>query len=281
MAYDLQMRRVMNKLVFALSLIVPLALHGCTSSDSGDDDFDDGKADGTALYFSCQNLGTSNTVWLDIKKTSVTATIEGSGFNKGKLTKTDDTSKTYSSWNKKVFFGAGDTLVIPDSLIEDGSGKVDWYIANVNPYWEGTCTQEDPTGDQCLPLVQQISPIDSSAAPVYAKTSSEHYTVTVPSSKVGDFLYDVDMNVDGLLCTQGDVTPKSCSAIVADKIGSQAFADGSSSGQPYVSKRTASGSGYTWTGGVHDEESGDFAYTVATDSDEDGCKVTSISANQD
>jgi len=270
----------MNKLTFAFSLVVPFALHGCaTSDDSGDDDFDSGKADGSGLYFSCQNLGTANTVWLDIKKKSVTVTIEDSGFNKGKLTKTDDTSKTYSDWNSKTFFGAGDTLVIPDSLVTDGSGKVDWYVANVNPYWEGTCTQMDPTGDQCLPLVELISPIDSSATPKYAQTSTGHYTVTVADSKVGDFFYDVTMNVDGLLCTQGDITPKSCSAIVADKIGSQAFKDGSSSGQPHVSKRTASDSGYTWTGGVSDPESGEFDYTVTTDSDDDGCKVTGITSD--
>lgn len=230
---------------------------------------------GTGIYFSCSDLGTANTAWVDVKAKSITVTFEGSGVATGKLVESDSTSKTFGTFTG-VMVGAYDTFVVPNSLVKDGSGKIDWYMSNVNPYWVGTCKQNDPTGDQCMPLVQLISPIDSSANPVYKKLSIDKYTVTVADSKVGDFFYDVAMKTSGILCTQGDITPVSCSALVADKIGSQAFKDGSSAGQPYVSKRTATADGYSWEGGVHDPESGDFAYTVTTDSDSDGCSVTGI-----
>jgi hypothetical protein len=262
-------------------LCLALCMIGCASTPASDDtgDDDDGKADGVSsgTYFECEGLATNNAVYLDISKTksSVVVTVEGSGVNKGKLQSSDSSSNTYSGWSTKVFFGTGDTLVVPDALASSGAGKVEWNIANVNPHWEGTCTKKAPTGDQCMPLLEQIYPVDSSATAKYATVSTGHYSVDIPSSSVGDFFYNVDMKTSGILCTDGAVTPTSCSAIVAEKIGSQAFADGSSSGQPYVSKRTKTSTGYSWTGGVHDEESGEFAYALTTDSDEDGCNVTS------
>jgi hypothetical protein len=252
---------------------------GCATDPSADPtDGTDGKADGTSsgTYYSCDGLGTNNTVWLDVKSKSVVVTVEGVGVNTGKETTSDSGSKTYGDWTTKVFFNTGDTLVVPDTLASSGSGKVDWYVANVNPYWEGTCTKKSPTGDECRPLVEQIYPVDSNANADYTKTSSGHYTVTIPDSSVGDFVYAVHMTISGILCTQDTVTPTSCSAIVADKIGSRAYGDGSSSGSPYVSKRTKTTSGYSWEGGVHDAESGEFAYTVTTDSDSDGCSVNTI-----
>jgi hypothetical protein len=262
-----------------LFLIAPLAFAGCATNgtDSTADGTDDGKADGgsSGTYFSCTGLGTNNTVWIDIFKKSVVVTVEGAGVNTGKLTTSDSSSKTFSDWTSKTFFGAGDTLVIPNSLMTDGSGKVSWYMANVNPYWEGTCTQEKPTGDQCMPLVEDIYPVDSNATAKYTTVSSGHYTVHIPDTKVGAFDYAITMHKSGILCTYGDTTPTSCSAIVADAIGSKAIKDGSSSGSPYVDSK----SGTTWTGGVHDAESGEFAYTVTTDSTSDGCTVTSIKTN--
>ena len=263
---------------FALSILAPIAISGCAANSSGgttDDTIDDGKADGsTGTYYSCEGLGTNNTVWLDVGKTSVKVTIEGSGVNTGKVTTSDSSSKTYGNWSGSIFFNTGDTLVIPNSLASTGSGKVEWYIANVNPHWEGTCTKKSPTGDQCMPLVEQIYPVDSSVTAKYTTVSSGHYAVSIPDSKVGAFTYDVSMHKSGILCTFGDTTPTSCSAIVADAIGAQADTDGSSSGAPYVTSK----SGTTWIGGVHDAESGEFAYTVTTDSTSDGCKVTEIKA---
>jgi hypothetical protein len=268
----------MNIRRFASTFALPLAVSACATSNSSDTSEGGGAADGSSIYFACDGLGTNNTVWLEIRKRSVVLTIEDVGVNTGHKTTSDATSKTYGDWDSNVYFGTGDTLVIPDSLITDGSGKVQWFQANVNPYWEGSCKQKDPTGDQCAPLVQQIYPIDSSATASYDQVGTGHYTATIPNSRMGDFVYDITMNVDGILCTQGSVAPVSCSAIVADAIETKALADGSSSGSPYVDKRSATTGGYSWGGGVHDPESGEFAYTVTTDSKDDGCKVTSITA---
>ena len=96
-------------------------------------------------------------------------------------------------------------------------------------------------------------------------------------------MYDIAAKTTGELCVLGDITNKSCSANIADKIASQARSDGSSSGAPYVSTRKANDDGtYTWTGGVHDAESGEFAYTLTSDSDNADCSVThTVSTGQD
>jgi hypothetical protein len=266
----------------ALTIWLPLTILGCTSSsEPADDGFGDGKADSTssATYFDCEGLGTSNTTWLAISRTQkyVRLTIEGVGVNQGTRIKTTSTDRTYSDWTSNVFFQSGDTLMVPGTLMSSGAGMVQWNVSGV-PRWEGACTRKQPSGDQCLPLVHQIYPVDSMATAVYATVGDGQYTVTVPDTSVGDFVYSIAMNVSGLLCTQGDVTPTSCSGVVADAAGNQAYSDGASSGAPYVSARTASGSGYSWTAGIHDAESGEFAYTVTTDSDRDGCHVVSIQA---
>jgi len=265
-----------------LSVGLLVAFFGCASNPNmdGDDGTDDGKDDGTGTSYVCTGLGTNNNVYLDITKKHVSVTVEGVGRNTGSLTTSSSSSETFSKWTTSVFFGTGDTLVVPTTMLKSGSGTVDWYIANVNPYWQGTCKLGSPTGDQCMPLVEQLYPVDSTAKAEYTKNTTGDYSIDIPSSKVGDFVYDVTMHDDGSLCTMGDITATSCSAIVADKIGAQAVNDGSSSGAPYVSSRATADSGYTWKGGVHDDESGEFAYTVTTDGKDDGCTVTGITGGQ-
>lgn len=266
----------------AFFVAIPLAWSGCASSPSDvDDPIDDGKADGssTSTFFNCQGLGTSDTTWLQISRLqhSIKLTIEDVGINYGHLASSTSTKRTYASWTTNVFFATGDTLVIPDTLMTTGTGTIVWNQAGITTHWEGHCTKQKPTGDQCLPLIQQIYPVDSSATPTYTTVDSlGHYTLSIPDTTVGAFVYAIDMTKSGILCTSGAVTPTSCSAIVADAIGAQAASDGSSSGDPYVSARAKATTGYTWSGGVHDVESGDFAYTVTTASSADGCKVTSI-----
>ena len=265
------------------TLALCLAIPACVSSNTaGDDDSsdDDGKADGSGTsgtYFECTGLGTNEATWLLLTSTSVGVTVEGSGTNSATKTTSTSTSKTYSNWKTDVFFGKTDTLVVPNSLLTSGSGKVDWYMSNVNPYWVGTCTKKSPTADQCLPLVEEIYPVDSTAKATYTTvTKGSSYTVNIPDSKVGAFAYKVSAKTTGPLCVIGTIANESCSAVVADKIASQARDDGSSSGSPYVATRATASGGYAWTGGVHDAESGEFAYDVTTDSDAANCKVTSI-----
>jgi hypothetical protein len=266
----------------AFALLLPIAFTGCmsSSSDPSDENLDDDKADGTstATYFDCEGFGTANTTWLAISRTqrTIKLTIEDVGVNTGHLAKTTSTARTYGRWSTNVFLQSGDTLDIPKDLVSSGAGKITWKSAGTTTRWIGTCTKKQPSGDQCLPLIKGIDPVDSSATPKYATVSPGHYTVTVPNSTVGDFVYAVTMNISGILCTTNDMTPTSCSAVVANAISDKAYGDGASSGAPYVSKRTKITAGYSWSGGVHDVESGDFAYTVTTDSDADGCHVLSI-----
>ena len=70
-------------------------------------------------------------------------------------------------------------------------------------------------------------------------------------------------------------TPVSCGAIVADAIGQKAFKDGSSSGQPRTDENYSAAKG--WVGGVHDAESGEFAYAIKTD----GTLLTALQGHVD
>jgi hypothetical protein len=265
----------------ALPLLIPLALASCsTSQDPADDGFNNDKADGTsssATYFACKDFATINTTWLAISRTQrfVQLTMEGVGVNTGSQVQSTSSARTYGSWSTNVFLQSHDTVVIPTSLMATGSGMITWASDGV-PRWNAQCTKQEPSGDQCMPLVQQIYPVDSTATATYMRTAQGAYTVTIPDTQVGDFVYSVAMNVDGLLCTQGAVNTTSCSAVVADAISSQAYSDGASSGYPYVTAQTKTTDGYSWTGGIHDMESGEFAYAVTTDTNSDGCRVVSI-----
>jgi hypothetical protein len=267
--------------VKTLPLLLSLAIAACAAApDPEDQDIVDDKADGTsttATYFDCEGFGTSNTTWLAISRLQhyVKLTIEGVGVNHGTKIHSTSSARTYSDWTTNVFLQSGDTLVIPTSLMSSGSGKISWVSSGVTR-WTSQCTKKNPTGDQCLPLVDTVYPVDSTATASYTKVSTGVYTVTIPDATVGNFVYSIVMNVNGLLCTDNDLKPTSCSAVVADAASDRAYGDGASSGAPYVSTRTKTSSGYSWTAGIHDPESGEFPYTVTTDSAADGCHVVSI-----
>ena len=239
------------------------------------------RADGASAsgtYFECNGLGTSNEAYLDIEKSSVVVTIEDAGVNTGKLTSSNSTSKTYGGWSSKVYFGTGDTMLSDPEfagLLGQRQGDVERRqrepAMDRHVYEEGAERRRVPAARR-----RHLSGRFEREGQVHDGQQGSLRS-TSPDSKVGDFVYNVTMKVSGILCTEGTVTPTSCSAAVADKIASQAFKDGSSSGQPYVSTRTKDQ--HRLQLGRRRSRRGVRRvrfYTVTTSSDADGCAVSKI-----
>jgi hypothetical protein len=246
---------------------------GSTTSGSGDQLNSNSGGGGTFL---CTALGTNNTTFVTLESDKITVVQEGSSIQTGKLQ--DGASggvKTFASWSPtKGFLSADDTIDVTAALESTGSGELDLRTKNVGPYWKGDChkaTQEQLDADQCLPLAQDIYPVDSEAKAKIAKSGSR-YTITISDSKAGDYVYDVSSKRTGLLCVLGKAKPVSCAAIVADATSSKAYSNGASSGSPAVEKVSDT----EWNTWQIDDESGDQYFKVTTDNASDGCKVESV-----
>jgi hypothetical protein len=110
------------------------------------------------------------------------------------------------------------------------------------------------------------------------KVSNTEYRI-VSSAAAGEFVWTAATSGTGFTCRVdvSAIEAVSCPAVVADAIGNKARDDGSSAGSPYVKHE----SGTSWSGGIHDPESGEFAYSVKTDSVADHCRVLSIESTGD
>ncbi len=241
--------------------------------------FDEEAADATAAkVVSCSGLGSSDAVFLKLSTSGVTATVEGNANYRGTAVTSGASSITFGKFTPKGFFESS-TLVVPRALLEGKSAKVQMFTENVGPHWEGTChaaSQAELAADHCLSLLDGFAGIDTKKKPSIEKTP-QGYRIRVASPKTGDFVWMAQTSTDGLLCKITDIPAVSCAAVVADAIGAQARADGSSAGEPYVNKTGTN----TWSGGIHDPESGEFAYHVTTKGSADHCQVVSIKLMQD
>jgi hypothetical protein len=256
------------------SLVVSLLAVACggASGDVGDDTLD---ATGGKVFL-CTGFGSNDTTFLNVTSTGITATVEGNAIYRGTSASGGDASTSvFGNFVPAKGFFDNESMHIPKSLFTTGaSTKVQLDNPTVNPQWDGTCrkaTNEELAADHCLPLLQYWAPIDTNKKASFVKSGSG-YKATMADAQAGDLVYQIDTKVDGLLCTLGDETPVSCSAVVADKIGTKARADGSSAGAPYLKKISST----HYTGGIHDPESGEFAYDITTDGSSDNCRVTKV-----
>lgn len=220
----------------------------------------------------CPSLGTNETTFLSSKGDTITITVEGASTQTGsKVTDADAAAAgftAYGNWSPAKGF-------MKDQILWVKGNDIQMHQPNVGPFWPSTCkaaSAADLSADHCEPLVSELSFFDTSKKPTIKKSGSD-YTIMYTNASIGNLVWKMPTTTKDLLCTVGDPVAVSCAAIVADAIGQQAFKDGSSSGQPYITSHSAA-KGYV--GGVHDEESGEFSYVIQTDSTNDGCKVTSI-----
>jgi hypothetical protein len=201
------------------SLVVSLLAVACggASGDTGDDTLD---ATGGKVFL-CTGFGSNDTTFLNVTSTGITATVEGGAIYRGTSAPGGDASTVvFGNFIPANGFFENESMHIPKSLFTSGaSTKVQLNNPTVNPQWDGTCrkaTNEELAADHCLPLLQYWAPIDTNKKASIVKSGSG-YKATMADAQAGDLVYQIDAKVDGLLCTLGDETPVSCSAVVADK----------------------------------------------------------------
>ena len=264
----------MKRSLFFTVALLAVAAGACSSSSSDADPNAPANEDDItkAGWMNCGNMGWAGDVYTRLQGNKITVTIQGVGTSTG--TQIADPAPGFSAFASWTPDDAG---MKDFTLWVSKDGKaVQAHQENVGPYYDGTCraaTSKELTADTCIAQVRNVGDIDTRKNPVVAKVSDTLYTATYASSQAGDFVWQAAVKREGFLCRLGKITAVSCSAIVADAIRKKALDDGSSAGEPYVNKL---GDGFTWNGGIHDPESGDFAYDLQTDSFKDGCKVTSI-----
>jgi hypothetical protein len=239
-----------------------------------------------ATTFLCTGLGNNDNVYLQVTATLATATPEWDQPFKGSVVPNPSTQYLkaapdailFGSWTPAGGFFNQEILEVPKSMLTATEGTIKMWSTQSYNYWPGNChkaTAAELSGDHCLAQseMKYFGPIDSQKKASIAKQAGG-YRATITDAKNGDFVWDIKTTTAGLTCKIGDITPVSCSAVVADKIGEKSREDGSSAGAPYLHKV----SNTEYTGGIHDPESGEFAYTITTDGSADHCKVTSITA---
>jgi hypothetical protein len=265
----------MKTRVFFGSIAVTALTLACGGAETSSAPADESQDVTQTKVFMCQGLGRNEAMILQLTSKGVTLTEEGVAIQRGTAAASSDADKlVFGDFSAGGTVGAGDQVVVPKSLATTGKGTVELHMANVNPIFQADChkaTTAELQADHCEPLVEEMGFVDSNRKPEIVK-DGDAYTVTIKDSKAGDYVYTVPSKVDGLLCTVSASKAVSCSAVVADKIFSRARDDGSSSGLPFVNKVSDT----EYTGGIHDVESGEFAYDVKTSGSDDGCKVTSV-----
>jgi len=261
-------RPLVAGLVFGLCGVT--ALSGCSAggSDAAGDDSasEDALTKSGALV--CNDLGTNVPTLIQFQGDQATMTRRGdsSGQTGPKIA---DPAPGFSGYQIDT-----DTTI----WVSADKTKVEMHETNVGPSWDGDCrkaTSKDLTTDACALLLHDMGV--GSKRPKVEKLSDTAYKITASTAKGGDFVWNVKTAGSGFFCNVQGLKPLSCAAIVNDKVGDKARDDGSSAGSPWVYK----GSDSThWTGGIHDPESGEFAYDITTSSSDDGCKITSITAQK-
>jgi hypothetical protein len=268
---------MLSRRIVALSFAV-LSTVACAAQTGGTDPAgpasEDDLTQGDPMI--CTGLGTNDLTIVQVNGKKVTITVQGGSTQTGTLgTGADPGFSSFASWTPAKGF-MSDTSSL--WLSADGT-KVQMHDTQYSPVWQGSCHKASPaelSADPCEPLIRDIGFISATHSANVTKVSDTSYKATYPDAHAGDFVWSVKTTRSGILCKLGAMTPVTCSAIVADAIAKKARDDGSSSGEPYVNKKAAG----EYNGGIHDEESGEFAYDVVTSSSADGCKVTSITARK-
>jgi hypothetical protein len=236
------------------------------------------QGDTTAPTFTCSDLGGAKTSFLTVEGETVTVTVESLGTAQGSRLSSDATTTTYGRFTSDVGllgFDAGETLVVPNALLTDGTGPADVYGASGSSHhWHADCRRSTPdelNGDHCLSQIRAIDPIDSGDSPSFTK-DGDLYTITIANSQAGGYVYLATTSTHGLVCRVTSVEPVSCSAIIAGAIAAQAADDGAGFGWPRVDTVTTDGS----TGAFLNVDSVEFDYTLTTNGTGDHCAVRSI-----
>jgi hypothetical protein len=265
----------MNAKTLVIASLVAAAATAC-AAQSQDESAAGGEGaltEGDTLV--CDGLGTNAQALIQVKGDKATVTVQGSSVQTGSKQADPKTGFTaYANWVPANGFMKDAAL-----WLSNDNATAELHEANVGPFYNSHChkgTSGELGADACLPLIRVLAFIDSTKAPAIKKLSETSYAATYPDARVGDFVWHVAVHKSGLLCTLGKETPASCAAAVADAIGRKARDDGSSAGEPYVNKLGSD----TWNGGIHDPESGEFAYDVETSSDSSNCTVKSITAKK-
>src|SRR5262249_25026018 len=156
----------------------------------------------------------------------ITVTVEGFSLQKGSVTASSATDKTYGNWSPPIgLFRDGGTLIFPEGLVSNGSGSVTQIRPNApGPHSQFNCTlasAAELAADHCMPKAKNLVPVETKGKVVMMK-NGETYTLTVTDNTAGDFVYEVKAQVTGLFCKAMALTSISCSAVVADAIADQA-----------------------------------------------------------
>jgi hypothetical protein len=235
------------------------------------------QAETTSAVFTCADLGTNDTSFVELEDGAITVTFESVGTADAKELRHDARGTTYGDFSPAgLLFFAGETLVVPTDLAANGSGTIEVDGPNGGHGWNADChraTSAELHRDHCLPQVNAINPVDAGGSKPQVSKELDDYRITIPSRDAGDFVYLAKATANGLVCKVTDVIAKSCSAIVANAILARA-SDGQVqfAGDPYVQKIGET----EYKGGIHDVGSGEFAYVVETTSSSDDCTVKSV-----
>jgi hypothetical protein len=243
--------------LFGIALVA-----GCAASTEEDAPATADALQQAARGVMCDGLGTNDPTLFQLAGSKLTMTRRGGTSEVA--TKVADPAPGFTGYR------TGDQTI----WLSSDQTKAELHEDNVGPHWEGTChpaTSAELSADACAILLRDMG-YGSTPAHV-EKVSSTDYQL-VSSAAAGDFVWTAESSGTGFFCRVDlkSIEAVSCPAVVYDAIGDKARDDGSSAGSPYVKR----GSGNTWTGGIHDPESGEFAYSVTTDSVADHCKVLSI-----
>jgi hypothetical protein len=255
-----------HSLPLASSLLALALVAGCATEAV--DDASTGEAlQQSARGTICEALGTNEPTLLEISGNQLTMTRRGGQPEVG--TKAASPAPGFDGYRFN-----NETL-----WVSVDRSKVELHEDNVGPHWESNChpaTAAELSADACAILLRDMG-YGKRAAQV-EKLSGGEYRVT-SSAAAGKFVWSADSSGTGFRCRVDLATlqPVSCPAVVYDAIGDKARDDGSSAGSPYVNKKSDT----SWTGGIHDPESGEFSYAVKTDSAADHCKVVSIVSTGD
>jgi hypothetical protein len=246
--------------LFALALVA-----GCATEAA--DEASTGEALLSARGTMCDALGTNEPTLLDIRGNRLTMTRRGGEPQVG--TKVASPAPGFDGYRFD-----NETL-----WLSVDRSKVELHEDNVNPHWESSChpaTAAELSADACALLLEDMG-YGRRAAQV-EKASGGEYRI-VSTAAPGKFVWTAQSSGTGFHChvDLSTLEAVSCPAIVDDAINARARDDGSSAGSPYVVKKSDT----SWSGGIHDPESGEFSYVLKTDSAADHCKVLSIESTGD
>jgi hypothetical protein len=250
-----------------LSILTTIFVAGCAAASSDDEPAAAEALQQASRGVICDRLGTNDPTLLESNGSKMTMTRRGGKPEVG--TKTADPAPGFTGYR----FGNRTLWLSTDQT------KSELHEDNVGPHWEGTChpaTSAELSADACAIFLRNEG---YGSRPAHVeKVTSTQYRIT-SSAAAGDFVWTAETHGTGFDCQVDfpSLQALSCPAVVADAIGSRARDDGSSAGSPYVKHE----SGTSWSGGIHDPESGEFAYTVKTSSTADHCKVVSIESTTD